>query len=54
VALGPEDGITQDSAISLDNVRTVPRSLLTERITTLRGARMHEVCRALALATACE
>jgi mRNA interferase MazF len=54
VRLTGDDGMAFECAISLDNVRTVPRALLTERITSLSGARMHEVCGALAAATGCD
>jgi mRNA interferase MazF len=53
VRLGPEDGMPTDCAVSLDNLRTVPRTLLTTRITGLTGVRMNDVCRALAVATGC-
>jgi mRNA-degrading endonuclease toxin of MazEF toxin-antitoxin module len=42
-----------DRVISLDNLRTVPRVLLTDRITQLVAPRMDEVCRGLAAATNC-
>jgi mRNA-degrading endonuclease toxin of MazEF toxin-antitoxin module len=42
-----------DCAISLDNLRTVPRSLLTEPITRLGTARMDEICRALSRSVNC-
>ncbi|MDP9135608.1 MAG: type II toxin-antitoxin system PemK/MazF family toxin [Actinomycetota bacterium] len=48
-----DDGMPDDCAISLDNLRTVPKALLTDRITSLSGGQMHEVCTALGLATAC-
>lgn len=54
VVLGPEDGMRHECAISLDNLKTVQKSLLTEEITVLRGERMNEVCRALTLATGCD
>lgn len=54
VRLGVEDGLPKDCVVSLENVRHVSRSLLTEPITTLSGPRMHEVCRALAIATGCD
>ena len=54
VRLTGDDGMAVECAISLDNVRTVPRALLTEQITSLSGTRMHEVCRALAAATGCD
>jgi mRNA-degrading endonuclease toxin of MazEF toxin-antitoxin module len=42
-----------ECAVSLDNLRTVPRALLTEPITKLDPARMEAVCRALAHSTGC-
>lgn len=53
VELGPADGMPVDCAISLDNLRTVPRALLTEPITQLDATRVNAVCRALAAATGC-
>ena len=53
IALGPEVGMPRNCAVSFDNVRTVPKALLTDRIASLSGPRMHEVCRALAIATGC-
>jgi mRNA interferase MazF len=51
--LGPEDGMPAECALSLDNVLTVPKALLTERITRLAPARLAELCTALAIATGC-
>lgn len=48
-----DDGMPDDCAISLDNLRTVPKALLTERMTSLSGSQMHEVCTALDMATGC-
>jgi mRNA interferase MazF len=53
VPLDEADGMPGECAITLDNLRTVPKALLTERITRLSGVRINEACRALALATAC-
>jgi mRNA interferase MazF len=53
VRLGAREGMPAACAISLDNLSTVPRALLTEPITRLPGARMQEVCRALGVATGC-
>jgi len=53
VSLSPEDGLPTDCVLSLDNVAPVPRGYFVERICTLRGDRMHEVCEALAIATGC-
>lgn len=48
-----DDGVAKDCVVNLDNVETVPRALLTQRMTTLSDVRMREVCVALATATAC-
>ncbi|MGH8887485.1 MAG: type II toxin-antitoxin system PemK/MazF family toxin [Egibacteraceae bacterium] len=53
VALDEDDGMPTACALSLDNIRTVPQSLLTQRITRLGFERMFDVCRALAHATGC-
>jgi mRNA interferase MazF len=53
VRLGPEDGMPQECAISLDNLRTVPKGLLVEPITALGPRRIDELCRALAVANGC-
>lgn len=54
VHLDPDDGMPRECVVSLDNLGTVSQSLLGEPITTLSGPRMHEVCRALAIATGCD
>jgi mRNA-degrading endonuclease toxin of MazEF toxin-antitoxin module len=54
VALSESDGMPAACAISLDNLRTVPRALLTERITSLSGVHMHQLCGALVAATGCD
>lgn len=51
--LDEADGLPTRSAVSLDNVHTVPKSVLRARITQLGPARMEDVCRALRFATAC-
>ena len=53
VEIGPEDGMPIDCVISLDNLRTVPRALLTEPITKLDATKLDAICRALARATGC-
>jgi len=53
VELGPTDGMPVESAVSLDNLRTVPQALLTESITRLDADRMHAICQAPARATGC-
>lgn len=54
VRLGPEDGMSEECVANLDNVRHISRSLLSDPITSLSGPRMHEVCKALAIATGCD
>lgn len=53
VELGKSDGMPARCALSLDNVRTVPKALLTERVTTLSARRLREVCAALDRALGC-
>jgi mRNA interferase MazF len=53
VRLTRDDGMPDECVLSLDNVSAIPRELLTERVTRLDGARMSEVCAALAIATGC-
>ena len=54
VRLDSSDGLPRDCVVNFDNLRTIPCALLSEPITTLAGPRMHEVCRALAIATGCD
>lgn len=53
VALDESDGMPEPCAATLDNVRPVRKSLLTDRITTLRAERLQEACTALNLAVDC-
>ena len=53
VPLGPDDGLPNDCVLTLDNVAPVPKVYFVEKISALRGERMHEVCEALAIATGC-
>ena len=53
VLLGPDDGMPEACALSFDNLTTVPKALLTERITRLRPAKLAELCPALNLAAGC-
>jgi mRNA interferase MazF len=53
VALGLQDGMPAECALAFDNLTTVPKSLLTERITRLGPAKLAEVCAALDEATGC-
>lgn len=53
VPLGPDDGMPAECVLSFDNVATVPKALLTERITALAPERLDELCTALGVATGC-
>ena len=51
--LGPDDGLMVECAASFDNLRVVPKALLTERICSLRPERLAAACDALRIAVAC-
>ena len=53
VALDHADGMPDKCALSFDNLTTVPKALLTARITALPEARLRDLCAALRSATAC-
>jgi mRNA interferase MazF len=53
VLLCSEDGMSRECAVSLDNLRTVPKALLVEPITKLSPRRIDELCRALDAASGC-
>ncbi len=53
VVLDQDDGMPQRSALSFDNVVTMPKSLFTERICRLGVDRLEQVCRALRTAAGC-
>jgi mRNA interferase MazF len=53
VVLGADDGMPHECVVNLDNVRQARHSQLGDRITSLSGPKMHEVCDALAIATGC-
>jgi mRNA interferase MazF len=55
VVLEPgDDPVPRHSAVNLDSVESVPTGVLVERLGRLSDARMHEVCRALAVAVDCQ
>ena len=54
VAIGPEDGVKQPSAVNLHNVITVAQEHVGRRVTQLSDERMREVCEALAFALGCD
>jgi mRNA interferase MazF len=53
VPLGREDGMPVGCVLALDNLGTVPKALLTRRITRLGPAKLAELCRALSFAAGC-
>ncbi|MGH8992253.1 MAG: type II toxin-antitoxin system PemK/MazF family toxin [Acidimicrobiia bacterium] len=53
VPLDEDDGMPGPCALSLDNIRVVPKAMLTTRVTRLPIERMIEVCAALRRATGC-
>ena len=53
VILDEEDGMPAECALSFDNLATVPKAFLTERITRLSAQRLPELCAALRTATGC-
>lgn len=53
VRLTKRDGMPSLCVLSFDNLVTVPKAFLTERITTVPEARMPELCEALRTATGC-
>jgi mRNA-degrading endonuclease toxin of MazEF toxin-antitoxin module len=53
VELEVDHGMPRPCVVSLDNLHTIHRGYLTERITTLDEATMTLVCRALRVAVAC-
>ena len=50
VPLGTEDGMPTKCAVNLDNILTIPKSSLTERITTLHSEKMTAVTQAIIFA----
>lgn len=53
VALDQSDGVPQACVVTLDNVATMSRALLTRRLGSLSPERMAQVCAALAAAVDC-
>ena len=54
VELGVEEGLKGPSCVNLCNVFTVAQADLRQFIGTVGLAKMHAVCRALAIAAACD
>ncbi len=53
VRLDRQDGLPQECAASLDNIRVVPTRDLTERVCMLSPERLAQVCEALTIAIDC-
>ena len=53
VELGPEDGMRDQCALTLGNIRAVAKGFFVERICTLGPERMESVRRALTHTTGC-
>jgi len=50
VLLGPEDGMPVECAVNLDNILTIPKSRLRQRITALPPSKMTAVAKAIIFA----
>jgi len=50
VVLGEEDGMPAKCVVNLDNILTIPKALLSQRITVLSDSRMASVARAIVFA----
>jgi mRNA interferase MazF len=50
VPLGPEDGLPQQCVANLDDILTIPKARLSERITALSPQKMAAVVRAITFA----
>jgi mRNA interferase MazF len=53
LTLTREEGMPEECALSFDNLATIPKALLTERIMRIPESRLHELCGALTAATGC-
>jgi len=51
--LGPEDGMPEPCVASFDNLHTLRKDRLRQRITALPPQRRHELCRVLDAALGC-
>ena len=54
VLVGTDEGLKEDSAVNLDHVQTVEQARLERFIGRLSSAKNQTVCRALAVAVACD
>lgn len=54
VGIGVAEGLKHPSAINLDHVQTVEKARLSGYVGSLTSEKMRAVCRALAIAVACD
>ncbi len=54
VAVGAAEGLKHPSAVNLDHVQTVEKARLAGYVGSLSSQKMRDVCRALAIAVACD
>ncbi len=54
VVIGLDEGLKGESAVNLDHVQTVAQVALRHYVGRLTGSKMAAVCRALAIAVACD
>jgi mRNA interferase MazF len=54
VRVGVAEGLKHDSAVNLDHVQTVEQARLVGHVGSLGPEKMRAVCRALAIAVACD
>ena len=54
VAIGPEDGVRQPSAVNLHNVLTIQKRDVGRRVARLSDDKMRDVCRAVAFVVGCD
>ena len=54
VIVGVEEGLKRDSAVNLDHVQTIAQAGLRQYVGSLSNQKMAAVCRALAIAVACD
>lgn len=53
VSLGPDQGLEFESAATMDNLLTFPKSMLTSRIGELSEIDLVRMCTAIRVATGC-
>jgi mRNA interferase MazF len=54
IRLDSDDGMPELCAASFDNLRTVPRSMMTAKLSRLSTERLPEICDAISFALECE